>query len=470
MLSQIIGQIELKRFYKKKFFIGLALVLLGVVMPRIVTVEQMHIPATLIHSIRTRDNSYLLVAALSLVFLNIIRSLPHYLGVFIMADSVVLTRNGHELRVLKAALVGCLIPQVYFLIDHLFGIYYDFGVPAFVLIGLLLFLGRADYNLVSLPKKLMMVTAFISAVQFLDIMPALSSLPVGRGDTSKEVKFTAVFLEAESLLQSMALLFFALFLLVGFLLYMQVRDENNLRAMNELKKQNERMQMETRLRVLENRTYMEMKHLVHDLKSPLTSAQALISLVKLDSEQRGDAKQTEYLDKIETSIERMSGMISELLNENHWSLISTQQLLDAVLANISVSEYAQMVQVHNDAPDALIEVNKIRFVRALVNLIENAFYAVDATSGRIFLWSGLDLTEDEPRIFFSVQDNGNGIPAEMLDSIWKSGFSTRTSHGLGLSFVQKVVVASGGTIHTESKVGEGTKITLFLQEGKKADE
>lgn len=464
------NKIEVRRFYKRKFTVGLLLVALGVMMPRLLTVEHLHIPRDLLTSIREENSVYVMIAALKLVTLNTLRCLPHYLGTFIMADSIVLTRRGKELRLAKAAIVFLIIPQVYFLIDWLFGIRYDFGVPAVVLIGLLLFLGRADYNLVSLPKKLMMVTMFISAVQFLDVMPALSSLPVGRGETSKEIKFTAAFLDAESVLQSMALLFFVLFLLVGLLLYMLVRDENNLRAVNELKKQNEEMLMETRLRVLENRTYVEMKHLVHDLKSPLTSAQALVSLVKLASEQRGDPQEQVYLQKIETSIERMSGMISEILNENHFTPLTTKSLFGAVLADISVSEYAGLVEVQNKAPGACIEVNKIRFVRALVNLIENAFYAVDKQTGKIRLCAEYSENEPERHVVLTVKDNGGGISQDIIDLIWESGFSTRTSHGLGLSFVKQVVTSSGGSIQIQSKAGEGTEVIMVLPEGEETDE
>ncbi len=69
---------------------------------------------------------------------------------------------------------------------------------------------------------------------------------------------------------------FALFLFMSVLLLLLVVDENNIRRISEQKELNEHMLMETRMRILENRTYMELRHLVHDLKSPLTSMQALV--------------------------------------------------------------------------------------------------------------------------------------------------------------------------------------------------
>ena len=67
------------------------------------------------------------------------------------------------------------------------------------------------------------------------------------------------------------------------LLLLLVVDENNIRRISEQKELNEHMLMETRMRILENRTYMELRHLVHDLKSPLTSMQALVGVVKLSA-------------------------------------------------------------------------------------------------------------------------------------------------------------------------------------------
>ena len=54
----------------------------------------------------------------------------------------------------------------------------------------------------------------------------------------------------------------------------------------------------------------------------------------------------------------------------------------------------------------------------------------------------------------------------MLSLIWERGFSTRSSHGLGLSFVKKVVTDSGGTIEIDSEIGKGTSIELLMPEDK----
>lgn len=459
------AEIGLKRFYKREFLIGFLLMVLGVFMPLLLTVESLNIYGSAMEAIRTENSVPLLVASLKLVALNSIRCLPHYLGAFIMVDSFSFTRNNRRVLVLKSLLVVFFIPIVYRLIWMLFGIHYDFGVPALVLIALIALLGRADYTMVHLLKKLLMVSVFIISAQFLDIMPGFPSLAAGRGDMSKEIKYVARFLDAESVVQSMALLFFSLFMLTGILLLMLVRGENNLRTVNELKKQNEQIQMENRLHDLENRTSAEMKNLVHDLKSPLTSAQALVSLVKLSSIARQDTQNILYLEKVESSIERMSDMISEILHENHLTVLTVKELLGAVLSQVSVTGYAAMVQLQDNAPDCHICVNKIRFVRALVNLMENSFHAIDSANGQIVLRAERQTFGSDRIVFLTVQDNGCGIAPEHLDSIWESGFSSRSSHGLGLSFAKQVVTTSDGDIQITSTQGHGTTVVITLPEG-----
>ena len=109
-----------------------------------------------------------------------------------------------------------------------------------------------------------------------------------------------------------------------------------------------------------------------------------------------------------------------------------------------------------------MEVNLIRFSRALINLIENSFYAVDKESGRISLRIfGLE-EQGSACVCFEVSDNGVGIARELLSQVWGEGFSTRNSHGLGLRFVQKVVEQSRGTITIASTPEVGTQVRILL--------
>ncbi len=106
-------------------------------------------------------------------------------------------------------------------------------------------------------------------------------------------------------------------------------------------------------------------------------------------------------------IDRMSSMISEILHEEQRSVVTTQELLDAVMAQISSAEYADLVHTENRAPEAKIRINKIRFSRVLINLVENAAYAVRRPDGKI--WIRVEETEGQ-RSAFRWRTTGQGFP------------------------------------------------------------
>ncbi|MEO7044989.1 MAG: ATP-binding protein, partial [Ferruginibacter sp.] len=118
--------------------------------------------------------------------------------------------------------------------------------------------------------------------------------------------------------------------------------------------------------------------------------------------------------------------------------------------------------------------------RVILNLINNAFYAV-AEKTKINLKnyeptvSIKTLSTSSPSgvrgISISVTDNGNGIPQNIVDKIFQPFFTTKpTGHwtGLGLSLSYDIVKAHGGEIKVESKDKGGTTFTIYLPDNNKA--
>ncbi|NVK49745.1 MAG: hypothetical protein HWE09_08240 [Cyclobacteriaceae bacterium] len=108
--------------------------------------------------------------------------------------------------------------------------------------------------------------------------------------------------------------------------------------------------------------------------------------------------------------------------------------------------------------------------RVLLNLINNAFYAVNEKAK-----SGIDgyspevivsSKKTETGIEISVKDNGNGIPDSVKDKIFQPFFTTKptgSGTGLGLSLSYDIVKAHGGELKVESKEGEGTEFFISLK-------
>ena len=101
--------------------------------------------------------------------------------------------------------------------------------------------------------------------------------------------------------------------------------------------------------------------------------------------------------------------------------------------------------------------------RVILNLITNAFYVVDEkkkqTGGDYEPIVSVSTKKNNGKVEISVKDNGNGIPAKVLDKIFQPFFTTKPTGqgtGLGLSLSYDIVKAHGGEIKVETKQGEGT--------------
>jgi len=108
--------------------------------------------------------------------------------------------------------------------------------------------------------------------------------------------------------------------------------------------------------------------------------------------------------------------------------------------------------------------------RVLLNLINNAFYAVNqrAKSETVSYQPKVTVStkQKDNRIQISVQDNGAGIPAAIKDKIFQPFFTTKPTGegtGLGLSLSYDIITKGhGGTLEVETKEGEGTEFIVTL--------
>jgi len=112
--------------------------------------------------------------------------------------------------------------------------------------------------------------------------------------------------------------------------------------------------------------------------------------------------------------------------------------------------------------------------RVLLNIINNAFYAVNErknTAGNEYSPTVTITTtaskspSGDLGVKISIQDNGNGIPEKIKDNIFQPFFTTKptgSGTGLGLSLAYDIVKAHGGEIQVESKEGEGSEFVILL--------
>ena len=107
--------------------------------------------------------------------------------------------------------------------------------------------------------------------------------------------------------------------------------------------------------------------------------------------------------------------------------------------------------------------------RLLLNLINNAFYAVDEKKKKIGddyePTVSVSTKKEKDKVEITVKDNGNGIPQKVLDKIFQPFFTTKPTGqgtGLGLSLSYDIVKSHGGDLQVETKEGERTEFIIRL--------
>jgi signal transduction histidine kinase len=118
--------------------------------------------------------------------------------------------------------------------------------------------------------------------------------------------------------------------------------------------------------------------------------------------------------------------------------------------------------------------------RVLLNLINNAFYAVNEKSKEAVKGYEPEVTistrllddsknalirQSANSLIISVKDNGNGIPQKVMDKIFQPFFTTKPTGqgtGLGLSLSYDIVKAHGGELRVDSKEGDGTEFIIQI--------
>jgi len=213
----------------------------------------------------------------------------------------------------------------------------------------------------------------------------------------------------------------------------------------------------------------------HDLRSPIGIVKSYAQLF-LDG-YLGDVSesQQEILERIDKNCAAMLVLINDLLDvsaieSGHLELKLREVNLAAFLqecraANVLLAKAKDIELALDLAPDLpTVAMDPDRINQALNNLVTNAFmYSYPHTVVT------LRARREGGEAIISVQDQGQGIPAQELDKLFTDFGRTSVrptggekSVGLGLAIVKRMVEAHGGRIWVESQVGIGSTFTFTL--------
>lgn len=245
---------------------------------------------------------------------------------------------------------------------------------------------------------------------------------------------------------------------------------------------------------------METQRLLHDAQQSLAQAQKMEAIGKLTLGLAHDfnnllAVVINALDLIAMRVSddpRLTRNVEAALRASERGTLLTRQLLTFGRGqnltpmpgdvNQIIREMAELLRrscpenielryvLGDDLP--VIEVDKTQLEAAILNMVVNSRDAMP-NGGEIVITTGTQVVSDpagpathaQEMLFFSVEDNGEGIPTEHQQRVFEPFFTTKEigkGSGLGLSQIFGFASQSGGHAALKSEVGRGTTVHVYL--------
>lgn len=206
----------------------------------------------------------------------------------------------------------------------------------------------------------------------------------------------------------------------------------------------------------------------HEMNTPLAvlhgSIEKLIETVPDPHAQSRLARMvrvTERLRRISSGLLDFARQRSETL-----SRVELRPLVEEAWHLVSIDEKAAEVSFSNQVqPHHAALANADRLLQVFVNLLRNALIAVPAQRGAIRVLSSDSSIDGRAAVAVAVEDNGPGIPPEVLPDVFEAFVTTRldaSGTGLGLTVVEGIVHQHGGAISASNLPGGGARLELRL--------
>jgi two-component system, NtrC family, sensor kinase len=210
----------------------------------------------------------------------------------------------------------------------------------------------------------------------------------------------------------------------------------------------------------------------HEINNPLALINETAGYVKdlfmIKQQYKNDEELLENIDSIIDAVDRCGTITRQLLGFARHFDVQTQPIdlkhmvTDVLNFHKKEAEYRN-ITIQLDIPESipLIETDRGKLQQVILNLVNNAFQAID---NGCFLDIRAQMVDPE-RVCLFIRDNGCGISEEHLNKVFEPFFTTKKEGhgtGLGLSITYGLVKKLHGDIKVHSKTGEGTTFIITL--------
>ncbi len=229
--------------------------------------------------------------------------------------------------------------------------------------------------------------------------------------------------------------------------------------------------MSNKLKNIEaNRKYF-INSISHELKTPLTSINALIDSLSIGNNSIDTYK--EYLEDIKAETERMEALVNYLMTSIKLEDISLDldtydigEIIDETIKFISPYANKNQVEIKSEIQKGImIKLDRDKFKELLLNIIDNSIKYRDI--GKSNSYVKLTLEKSRDKLLLIIKDNGIGIGEKNLSNIFNQGFRVLDhnkieGHGIGLTLVKNIIDKHNWNISVESSLGLGTEFRIEI--------
>ena len=210
----------------------------------------------------------------------------------------------------------------------------------------------------------------------------------------------------------------------------------------------------------------------HELNTPLAVLHGSVEKLMETAKASGsDPHMLERLARVARVTDRIRTIAESLVDFSKVRTQSTEPVplaavIDEAWSLVAIDARASGVQFANHvAASERVTANADRLVQVFVNLLRNALNAFEEPGGRIDVRARSHMRGGKPGLAIAIEDNGPGIPAEVLPDIFDAFVTTRLdAHGtgLGLTVAQGIVNQHGGTITASNRKEGGACLEVWL--------
>jgi two-component system, OmpR family, phosphate regulon sensor histidine kinase PhoR len=230
----------------------------------------------------------------------------------------------------------------------------------------------------------------------------------------------------------------------------------------------------TKIKSLEHMRTEFVANVSHELKTPLTSIKGFAETLKMVEDKETKDK---FLDIIYVESERLTRLINDILILSEIESREFSANIEKIDVDLCIKDITHIMELSAIAKSISlnyinIENNRSLFINGdndkfkqmIINLIDNGIKYTN-TGGKV----EIRISSISNEVKIEIQDNGIGISEEHIARLFERFYRVDKARsrsvggtGLGLAIVKHIVILLNGRIQIDSKIGEGTKFTIFL--------